>query len=170
MTPVATFPPFQEGEWRDRLGGIVIQSRIAKATARRGYERQYFPAIEVGLSGWERAHSQGSGTGHESPSGIRYAPAEVNQKFQRLGIERFIRELLEIKAPDVELRLQTVTYSHPGTLRLKEIQYRVDAVRNGLWRELFEASIEVENKKDHPRVVPNVEMLVPREVWETYLT
>lgn len=163
------FPSPAERTWRDALGGIVIESRIAESPGRSGYERRFFPGVEVGLPGWQRAHSQGSGTGHESPHAIRYAPAEVNQEFQRLGIERFIRELFEAKAADVELRLKTVTYTHPGTLRLKEIQYRVDAVRRGVSRPLFEASIEVENKRDRPRVAANVAVRTPREQWTSYL-
>jgi hypothetical protein len=165
----ASFPPFPERTWRDALGGTVIESRIGAPPGRSGYERQYFPGVEVGLPGWERAHSQGSGTGHESAHAIRYAPAEVNQEFQRLGIERFIRELFDAKAADVELRLKTVTYTHPGTLRLKEIQYRVDAVRRGVSRPLFEASIEVENKRDRPRVAAAVTIRTPRELWARYL-
>jgi hypothetical protein len=147
----------------------VIESRLAPPTARQGYERQFFQSVEVGLPGWERAHSQGSGTGHESAYGIRYAPPEVNQKLQNFGIEQFLRDLFQLKAADVELRLQTVTYSHPGTLRLKEIQYRIDAVRHGVPRRLFEAYIEVENKKERPRVIANALLLTPIDVWEPYL-
>ena len=51
---------------------------------------------------------------------------------QNFGIEQFLRELFQLKATDVELRLHTVTYSDPGTLRLREIQYRIDAVRHGV--------------------------------------
>jgi hypothetical protein len=163
------FPPFPERTWRDALGGIVIESRVGAPPGRKGYERQFFPGVEVGLAGWERAHSQGNITGHESAAGIRYAPAEVNQEFQRLGIELFVRELFEEKAADVELRLTTVTYTHPGTLRLKEIQYRVDAIRHGVPRTLFEASIEVQNKRERPRVTPRATVRLPRELWTPYL-
>nr|WP_255681978.1 polymorphic toxin type 4 domain-containing protein [Luteimonas sp. BDR2-5] len=122
------------------------------APGRLGFEKQLFPGIEVGLAGWQRAHSQGNGTGFESPHAIRYAPEEVNQQFQRLGIERYLRELFELKPPDVELWLTTVTATHPRTLRLKEIQYRVDAVKGGLTRRIFEAGIEVADQKINPRV------------------
>jgi hypothetical protein len=114
--------------------------------------RDVFPGIEVGLSGWERAHSQGAGTGFESPHAIRYAPAEVNQKFQGHGIERYLRQLVKAVPDDVELWLTTATLTHPRTLRLKEIQYRVDAVRKELSRTLFEASIEIEDRRFSPRV------------------
>lgn len=143
---------FAQRTFRDALGGITIQSRLGPATIRVGFERRLRPGVEVGLLGWERAHSQGSGTGVESPDGILYAPSEVNQAYQRLGIERFLRELIKRKPDEVELWLTTVTHAHAGTSRLKEIMYRVDAVRHGRSRHLFEASIEVENSRVNPRV------------------
>jgi hypothetical protein len=143
---------FREHTTKDALGATVIQSKLRSPVDRQGFEKQMFPAIEVGLVGWERAHSQGAGTGFESPSAIRYAPAEVNQQFQRLGIERFLRDLFQKKAVDTELWLTTVTSTHPGTLRLKEIQYRVDAVKGHTSRRLFEASIEVADQRVNPKV------------------
>ena len=53
----------------------------------------------------------------------------------------------------------TVTSTHPRTLRLKEIQYRVEAVKGAMSRTLFEASIEVEDKKLSPRVTINASPL-----------
>ncbi|SRR5208283_2005097 len=158
-----------QGVGRDVFGGIVIRSKVASPPGRQGYEKMYFPGIELGLKGWERAHSQGNITGHESPHAIRYAPWEVNQHFQRLGIERFIRELFAEKAKDVDLWLTTVTYTHPRTLRLKEIQYRVDAARRGCSKVLFEASIMVEDKKTNPRITPHVQERLPQEEWIRFL-
>jgi hypothetical protein len=146
---------FSERTFKDAFGDTVIQSRLQPAPGRQGFEKQLFPGIEVGLPGWQRAHSQGSGTGHESPHAIRYAPEEVNQEFQRLGIERYLRELVTLKPADTQLWLTTVTSTHPRTLRLKEIQYRVDAVKNGMSRRLFEASIEVADQRLNPRVTIN---------------
>ena len=143
---------FSERTFRDALGAIVIQSRLRPALDRRGFEKLMFPGIGVGLPGWQRSHSQGSGTGFESPSAIRYAPEEVNQQFQRLGIERYLRELVELKPSDTQLWLTTVTATHARTLRLKEIQYRVDAVKSGVSRKLFEASIEIADQRVNPRV------------------
>jgi len=143
---------FSERTFKDALGATVIQSRLGPARGRQDFEKCLFPGIEVGLAGWQRSHSQGGGTGFESPNAIRYAPEEVNQQFQRLGIERYIRELVELKPPDTELWLTTVTATHPRTLRLKEIQYRVDAVKNGLSHKLFEASIEVSDQRINPKV------------------
>jgi hypothetical protein len=161
---------FVEGVSRDALGDIVIRSKVKSPPGRLNYEKIFWPGVEVGLSGWERAHSQGNITGHESAHGIRYAPREVNQHFQRLGIEKFIRELFFIKAQDVELWLTTVTSTHPHTLRLKEIQYRVDAVRKMRSKALFEASIMVEDKKQAPRITVQAKERYPSREWERFLT
>jgi hypothetical protein len=160
---------FIEGVSRDAFGGVVIRSKIKSPPGRQGYEKMFFPGIELGLLGWERAHSQGNITGHESSHAIRYAPREVNQHFQRLGIERFIRELFTEKAQDVELWLTTVTYTHPQTLRLKEIQYRVDAVRLGQSRALFEASIMIENKKQLPRITVDARERHAQQEWLSFI-
>lgn len=143
---------FAERTFRDAHGATVIQSRLRPATGRQGFENLLFPAIEVGLAGWERAHSQGAGTGFESSEGIRYAPQEVNRHYQALGIERILRDLVQKKPADTELWLTTVTSTHPRTLRLKEIQYRVDAVRGASTRRVFEASIEIADTRISPRV------------------
>lgn len=129
-------------------GGVMIRSMVRRSTGRRkGYEREMLlPGIRLGLEGMERAHSQGQGTGHESRYGIRYAPTEVNQRLQRLGIEQHIRDFESQRAADVALRLTTVTYGHeaPHGKILKEIQYQLHAVRNGRSYLLYEASIEVD--------------------------
>ncbi len=142
---------FAERSFRDALGDLVIVSRLRPATERHGYEKRIFSGVQFGLDGWQRAHSQGSGTGSESAEGIRFAPPEVNLAYQNRGIERFLRELVA-DHPTADLWLTTVTATHPRTLRLKEIQYRVDAVHRGQSRCLLEASIEVSNHTDHPRV------------------
>ena len=143
---------FAERTFQDALGATVIQNRLRPATGRQGFENLLFPSIEVGLAGWQRAHSQGAGTGFESPHGIRYAPQEVNQHYQRLGIERMLRDLIQKKPADTERWLTTVTSTYLRTLRLKEIQYRVDAVRGASTRRVFEASIEIADQRVSPRV------------------
>ena len=153
---------FVEGTSRDLSGGIVIRSRLKASARRQDLERKMFPSIEVGLPGWQRAHSQGAGLGNENPHAIRYAPAEVNQQYQRLGIERYVRELLESKPVDTDLWLTTVTYTHPKTLRLKEIQYRLEALSGNRRRLLFEASIEVEDKKLNPKITAHA---LPLAAW-----
>ena len=143
---------FSARTFKDALGATVIQSRLGTAVSRQGLEKLMFPGIQVGLPGWQRAHSQGGGTGFESPFAIRYAPEEVNQHYQRLGVERYLRDLLALKPADTDLWLTTVTTTRQRTLRLKEIQYRVDAVKGTASRKLFEASIEVADQKLNPRV------------------
>jgi len=146
---------FAERTFRDALGHLVIQSRLRPPVDRAGFERQFFTGVQFGLEGWQRAHSQGAGTGFESPEGIRFAPEEVNQAYQNHGIEKYLRKLVAAKPPDVELWLTTVTSTHPRSLRLKEIQYRVDTVRRGSSQCLLEASVEVSNDRDSPRVTVN---------------
>lgn len=146
---------FCERTYRDRLGDLVIQSRLRPSVGRRGYERQFFRGIEFGLAGWQRAHSQGGGTGSESAEGIRFAPEAVNQAYQNHGIERFLRELVTEYNGQAELWLTTVTSTHAGTLRLKEIHYEVNVVRDGQDRCLFAAGIEVSNDIQSPRVTIN---------------
>jgi hypothetical protein len=132
--------------------GIVITSKIAAPVSRSDFEKRLFTGVQVGLPGWDRAHSQGAGTGKESSRGILYAPADVNRNLQNDKLERFIREFFKLKAPDVELYLTTDTTPWPGTLRLQCIDYKLDAKRGSKRRTLFEASIEIENKRQSPRI------------------
>ena len=161
---------FIEGTSRDVFGDIVIRSKVKSPPGRLGYEKMFWPGIEVGLAGWERAHSQGNITGHESPHAIRYAPREVNQHYQRLGIEKFIKEIFNMKAQDVDIWLTTITATHLGTLRLKEIQYRVDVVRKGQSRALFETSIMVEDKKVQPRITVTAMPRHSMQEWVSFIT
>lgn len=144
---------FKEEEFRNPEGATVIRAKLGPAMKRAGWEKKVLlPGIEVGLSGWERSHSQGPGTGRESIHGIVYAPYSVNQELQRLGIERFLRELVPKTAVGTELWLTTETYTYRGTDRLKEIIYKVDAVQLLQHKKVFEASIEVDDQKVNPRV------------------
>lgn len=140
-----------ERRMRDRA--IVIISRVGPGRGRLGYEHAMFTGVDVGLQGWERAHSQGQGTGHESSFGILYAPREVNQGYQNRGIEQHIRDLLQQIDPNVELILTTETIAHPGTSRLQSITYRIDAVgTDGTQTRLAEARIDVQDRRDNPDV------------------
>ena len=95
-----------------------------------------------------------NGVGAESGQGIRYAPPEVNLTYQASGIERFIREFNREKAADVRLFVRTVTETHPNSLRLKSITYRISAARGeGRPSILFEVSIDIENKTNSPKVL-----------------
>lgn len=109
---------------------IVIDAWLGSPQKRMGTESQFARAAEYGLEeieGWERAHSQSAGTGAESGEAIRLAPKVVNQGLQNQGIEGFMRDLEAAKPKGTKLHLRTVTKTHPGTLRLKEIHYEVSA-------------------------------------------
>jgi hypothetical protein len=139
-------------------GTTVIRSRVGRSPGRLGTEDLLPSGVEVNVSGWERAHSQGNITGAESAQGIRYAPKEVNQQLQRLGIERAIRDLFTQKAPDVEVIMTTETRAHPGSLRLAEIAYRIDLKKpTGDTLRVYEAAIEVQNTTYSPRCTPTAE-------------
>ncbi len=132
---------------------IVIKSVVGKPQKRAGYEGLLLPGVKVGLKGWERAHSQGAGTGSESARGILYAPREVNQELQNKGIEQFIRNLYKEKPSNVEFLFTTETQAHAGTERLASIVYKLEARKDGKKPILvLEAWIDVENKTDKPKV------------------
>jgi outer membrane biosynthesis protein TonB len=138
---------------RNTPDGVVIDMEIGPGVKRLGLEKTLPSGTEVGLKGWHRAHSVGPGFGAESGAGIRYAPPEVNLKYQNAGIEQFIREFNQEKAPDVKLLLRTETTAHPGTMRLKEITYRLSAQRaGGKGTILFERTIEVGSDPVKPKV------------------
>jgi hypothetical protein len=143
------------------LGGIVICQQLGPALARRHYENKALvPPRDAGLPGWQRAHSQGPGTGFESMNAISFVPRDLNLKLQNAGIEARLRKLYELAAncpQPVEVWLTTETYRHPGTDMLKQQIYRVDAVHAGQQVLLFEADIECGNDKIKPRITVSVD-------------
>lgn len=156
------------GSLNGKMGAatVIKDRKIGPPADRQRFERLMFPGVELGLMGWERAHSQGAGTGTESPLAILYAPSVVNQKLQNQGIEEFIRTLQKQKLDDVDLLLTTSTRAWMGTRRLASIEYVVSARRFGRVTALLETSIEVENRRDHPRVVVDA---MKRGDWEPFL-
>jgi hypothetical protein len=159
---------FAPGVSRDAFGGIVIRSKVDSPSAtRKGYEDNYYPGAELGLPDWDRAHSQGRITGNESPEAIRYTTREVNRVYQK-HVENFIKRLFQEKPKDVDLWLTTVTYTHRRSLRLKEIQYRIDAVHRNRSQTLFEASIMVVDQKTNPRVTIDAHERVPQTEWFSF--
>jgi hypothetical protein len=144
-------------------GGTFIRDALGPGMQRQDFEQRMLPAVDVGLDGWHRAHSQGAGTGAESPAGILYAPPEVNLEFQASGIERHLRDLVRQKASDVTFHLETTTLAHPGTRRLASIQYRLVAERGGKPTRMWEASLTVQDRRDAPRVTIDVEPLSDAE-------
>ena len=152
--------------------GLLIDIEVGSAVSRLGLEDSLPRAVEVSLAGWQRAHQVGPGLGAESGEGIRYAPPEVNLSYQNCGIEAFIREFNEERAPGVKLYLRTVATSHWGTRRLATITYQLSAA-HGEEKPvpLFETSIEIANTTVNPRITlgkPEIrgdhhEFLAPRQ-------
>lgn len=137
--------------WRE---GAVIRhdTVLGPSVGRRANLELDLPsAAKMGrpeLAGMERAHTLGQGTGFESPFGILFAPREVNQIIQNNGIEEFMRGLQASAHPGEAFHLSTMTVPHSGTLRLKEIRYRVEVSRDGGRDFLFEYVINVGNRPD----------------------
>jgi hypothetical protein len=131
--------------WRE--GDIIRhESVLGPRIGRQHFEKEMFSASELGrpeVKGMERAHTLGQGTGFESPFGILLAPREVNQIIQNNGIEEFLRGLSQSAHPGEAFHVSTLTVPHPGSLRLKEIRYRVEVARNGKKDFLFEYTINV---------------------------
>ncbi|MEZ4687443.1 MAG: hypothetical protein R3B47_15655 [Bacteroidia bacterium] len=94
-------------------GTVVIRSAIAQGMADRLMDLYVF--MDVGLEGRERAHSQGQGTGHESPYGI-LCNFRSKSGHSKLGIEQHIRDIFPGR-PTIPLFLTTETSAHPGTFR-----------------------------------------------------
>ncbi len=158
--PTHTILEFPNGAqvWRMPDGRIAQKSMLAPSVGRAhapGHEKKMFTQGEAGLVGprQERAHSQGQGTGFESPYGILYAPREVNQILQNQGVEAYLRELRDTAPPAFGFRLRTETAAQTGTLRLKEITYGVDIVDpNGVSHPFFDFKINVTGTRTAPKV------------------
>jgi len=136
----------------NKTGERVIKSTLEPGTGKTKFQKRLFEGVEIGLAGWDRAHSQGVMTGTESPDAIYYAPEEVNRSWMK-RLEIFLRDLAAAKPKDEKLCIMTVTTAHPLTLRLAEIQYEVTAIKTGnSSRTVLTASIAVENKKTNPKV------------------
>jgi hypothetical protein len=155
LTPPASAPSpgnriIREFAARD---GTVIEIEVGNGVARLGLEETLPSGTEVGLAGWHRAHSTGAGVGAESGRAIRYAPPEVNLKYQAAGIERFVRDFNRERDQNVRLFLQTTTQTHPRSLRLASITYRLSAARGtGRASALFEVTINIADTRANPRV------------------
>lgn len=156
-------------------GSIVIVSKIGKGKGRQGFEKNLLSGIKVGLKGWHRAHSQGQGTGSESPHGILYAPPEVNLGYQNMGIEARIREIFRATPPHFELTLTTVTKAHPDaqgmpSQRLASIDYRIEISEPGVSgkRLVLEAGIKVQDSINKPKVETSVTTSLAGELWSIH--
>ncbi len=50
-------PACKVATYRNPAGERIIESELKKGSSREHYEQQLFRGVEVGLKGWERAHS-----------------------------------------------------------------------------------------------------------------
>jgi hypothetical protein len=160
LVPNGIVLEFPNGERVWRTAGdepaTVIESMLGPSSKRKYFERAYFRRGEMdpsyATSRMELAHSQGQGTGFESFYAIAYAPSDVNQILQNLGIEEFLRILHENQLRGVTYKLVTTTSLHSRSLRLKQITYRVEAVFGGENRTVLTTGIRVEGSAEKPLV------------------
>jgi transposase-like protein len=129
-----------------------FRRRLAMAACDPGVSESGHP----NLAGMQRAHTLGQGTGFESPFGIYYAPAEVNQIVQNNGLEELFRGFRDKALANATFHVSTLTTAHPNSLRLKEIRYRLELERGGKKDFLFEYVINVGNDVPYPTVTHGV--------------
>lgn len=149
--------------WRDATGGQVTRARLVPGSP-LALERQLLPGVTIDHQGWER--SGGADLGR----GARYAPRELRQALLRLGLDRFLREAWDALGKGAELVLTTTTHTHPGGSRLRDIRYRIDAVRAGERAALLDASVAIEDRRQSPRVSLNVHHRTTRPLWTRLMT
>lgn len=160
LVPNGIVLEFPSGERIWRTTGdepaTVVESVLGPSSKRKYFERAYFRRGEMdpsyAESRMELAHAQGQGTGFESFYAIAYAPSEVNQILQNLGIEEFLRILHDNQLRGVTYKLITATTLHPRSLRLKQITYRVEAVFGGEGRTVLTTGIRVEGSAETPLI------------------
>lgn len=142
-------------EFRTTSGDEVVLSVLDFPTGERSrFEEKLLPPGKIGLVDYQRCHSQGQGTGHESALGIFYAPKKLNQEIQNHGIEKYLRELVEENSGSGwELRLLTVATPHPGTELLANLEYEVHAWSGNDFRLLFGISISISSNISDPKIV-----------------
>jgi hypothetical protein len=136
-------------------GRIHHSSPLRKGAGRAKTEAEMWLASEMkrsGLKGMERAHTLGQGTGFESPFGIYFAPREVNQTIQNNNIEEVMRGLRDTARPGESFSVSTITTPHWGTLRLKEVRYRIVVNRKGSNALLGEFFISVGREGPKPPI------------------
>jgi hypothetical protein len=156
-------------ELRDHRIEFEIQGKILPGLRREdamGFESHGFRSPgditigDVSLSNYERAHLWGPGWfGDEAYDGIMYAPSELNQRWQSIGIERRIqqlRELVHLEGGEVHVTARARSFPRARTpglrgreLVVQEVEYEVSVLipgRSTEPRRVFHVMIEV----DHP--------------------
>ena len=140
---------FHRSGWARRLpdGSEEIVTKFGSTATkdRQGFEKPFSRAL--GEPGYEMAHSQGLITGVESPYGFGLVRKEVNQEFQRLGIEKQIAEIQHDKPENVDLYLKTIAKNDGNYL--KSIDYQVEGVDRDSKRSftLFTANISIDQER-----------------------
>jgi hypothetical protein len=161
VIPKNTVLMFPGGEriWRSREGSIVVESTLGRGTGRADYEASLPSRGDYDDQGfrdalYERAHSQGQGTGFESAFGIRLAPWVVNQRLQRYGIEEYLYRLRDqFPRGAAEFQVVTNTRTRERTLRMESIEYSIWVTANGQRKRLFEFEIAITGEDTgRPRV------------------
>jgi Bacterial toxin 4 len=96
---------------------------------RSDFNKLLRPGKDIGLPDYEIAHLWGPGFGDEAFDGMMYAPREVNQVLQNLGIELRLRELQALyRREGIIIELTARAESHPlqtlpGHKILKKVSY-----------------------------------------------
>ena len=122
------------------------ETEIGESKQKRlGSERQ-LPSpgrVDIGKASetpHERAHAIGRGFGSEFHF-VVYAPRHVNQILQNRGIEEKIRNAYSKMAPGEKIIIGVHVVTHPGTMRLKSVTYKV-MIQKGKRRQTH-AEIEI---------------------------
>jgi hypothetical protein len=101
--------------------GYVVEGEILDAIPRDqapNFQGRIQSARSTGLPGYERAHLWGPGFGDEAADGIMYAPRDVNQYLQNLGIEGVIRQTArDARARGGRVWVTAKATSHPPGTR-----------------------------------------------------
>ncbi len=128
----------QEGRLRrpdlqDRAIEFYAESEIGPSLPERARTERQVPQVgSIGLGAktlgeedsYESAHGFGRGFGKEFAF-VAYAPKYFNQRLQNAGIEKHIRSAFRDLLPDVKLIIGVSVTTHPGTLRVASITYKV---------------------------------------------
>lgn len=131
--------------WQEPDGRIFIHAKVAPSQPSLNYAGENRSGLES-MKGFERAHGRGRGTGFECDCGILYAPRELNQHEQRLGIERYTQQLYRQKPTNADLWLTNEIVPHQGTKQLKSNTYTASLTEKGSNKQTEMFSIELRDK------------------------
>ena len=151
---------------REDSGGVSVSVRINKPSGRIGFEKRFFPGVQVGRYGWLCSFASDYASIHTGSQGILYAPCEVNQYYPRLGIENLLMEIFRIKGKDSEIWLTTITTAYPCKLRVCKIKYKISAYRGRMFYEFYQGLLSIEDKMEEPLIFTEVKTLInPKEFY-----